>query len=518
MKGMIIGGDVSGVVIRQKSDAQFELGELLIAESGASKTLLEVFDLCYGSQLSEQQVQLMSGLQLEEDTQLQLYEPHLRHYVLAKARALIKIESGNASVVKHLPPVFCGVRAIVPEDLRFLDNPAKPLCFGLLRSGSSTLPVSVILDGAKVLSHHVLVSGTTGRGKSVCMANMLWRVLGSNYASVLVLDAHDEYYAGFQGKGLKDHPQANSRLVYYSKNPLPGGCSLKLSLEQVFPQHLELCAEWSDAQREALYTAFRLWRKEWISRVLTASSLENVHEGTLQVLKRRIMHVLALSVANGVIECQGIFDASLGQTTVQDIVRDLRACKSVVVDTSELSGSAEVLVASMLAQELLEHNKRCSPEEIHALPVVSIVLEEAPRVLGKDVLSRGQNIFSSIAREGRKFKVGLIAITQLPSLIPKEVLANLNTKIILGTELKLERQALIESAAQDLSQDDRMIASLDKGEGVISSVFSKFALPVKFPWFADVIHETVQESLTKSSSAARAGVQLVMSGIKGVQK
>ena len=118
-------------------------------------------------------------------------------------------------------------------------------------------------------------------------------------------------------------------------------------------------------------------------------------------------------------------------------------------------------------------------------PVISIILEEAPRVLGKEVLERGPNIFSTIAREGRKFKIGLTAITQLPSLIPREILANMNTKIILGTEMKLERQAIIESAAQDLSEDDRIIASLDKGECLVTSNFTHFATPVKIPLFEE---------------------------------
>ena len=68
--------------------------------------------------------------------------------------------------------------------------------------------------------------------------------------------------------------------------------------------------------------------------------------------------------------------------------------------------------------------------ELDKKPVIAILLEEAPRVLGKDVLERSQNIFSEIAREGRKFRIGLIAITQLPSLIPRQILANMNTKII----------------------------------------------------------------------------------------
>ena len=122
-------------------------------------------------------------------------------------------------------------------------------------------------------------------------------------------------------------------------------------------------------------------------------------------------------------------------------------------------------------------------------PVISILLEEAARVLGKETLERGSNVFGSIAREGRKFKVGLIAITQLPSLIPRDILANMNTKIILGVEMKPERQALIESAAQDLSSDDRQIASLDKGEAIVTSNFARFATPIYVPLFSDIVKE-----------------------------
>ena len=118
-------------------------------------------------------------------------------------------------------------------------------------------------------------------------------------------------------------------------------------------------------------------------------------------------------------------------------------------------------------------------------PVISVVLEEAPRVLGKKILEQGSNIFDTLAREGRKFKVGLIAITQLPSEIPKNILANMNTKIILGIEMNSERQAVIESSPQDLSQDNRNIAALDKGEALVTSTFTKFAVPIKIPLFKE---------------------------------
>ena len=59
----------------------------------------------------------------------------------------------------------------------------------------------------------------------------------------------------------------------------------------------------------------------------------------------------------------------------------------------------------------------------------------------------------------------------------------MNTKIILGIEMEPERNAIIESASQDLSKDGRNIASLDIGEAVITSNFTKFAIPISIPLF-----------------------------------
>jgi hypothetical protein len=68
----------------------------------------------------------------------------------------------------------------------------------------------------------------------------------------------------------------------------------------------------------------------------------------------------------------------------------------------------------------------------------------------------------------------------------------MNTKIILGNELAVERHAVMESAAQDLSSDDRTIASLDKGEAIVSSNFTRFAVPIQIPLFDSYIQESLQ--------------------------
>jgi DNA helicase HerA-like ATPase len=199
-----------------------------------------------------------------------------------------------------------------------------------------------------------------------------------------------------------------------------------------------------------------------------------------------LTHLLDMDFDGQQVFCNGVFDLASGETTTKDIANELEQGKTVIVDTSGFSGSVEILIGSMITNEIFNRYRNYKARGmLEGKPVVSVVLEEAPRVLGKEVLESGPNVFSTIAREGRKFKVGLTAITQLPSLIPREILANMNTKIILGIEMKPERQAIIESASQDLSQDDRNIASLDKGEAIITSNFVKFATPVKVPLFEE---------------------------------
>ncbi|MBN1644695.1 ATP-binding protein [Candidatus Woesearchaeota archaeon] len=495
-KGLVISGEFGNILVREKSGNKIELGELLIAETSEGKILMQVFDLVYGSQLSQQNLELVSGLRLEEDSEIELIDPKLRTYILSKLKNVLTIKNEKATAPKTLPNFFSEVRDVTKKDFSFMSEKIKnALYLGDLRSGSKKLEVPVYLDGEKVFSHHILICGTTGRGKSVLMSNLLWGVIDKEYCGMLVLDPHDEYY-GRNKLGMKDHAKAKEKVDYYTpRNPPPGCKHLKFNIKQLMPHHFNGVVDWSDPQTQALHAYYKAYKKEWISSILLEKEIENIKffEGTIAVIKRRLMQLLKLELHEETISCKGIFDMNLGEGTIKDIVKSLENAKTVILDTSEFSENVEILIGSLIASEVLDRYKNYNFEELKKKPVISVVIEEAPRVLGKEVLEKGHNIFSTIAREGRKFKVGLTAITQLPSLIPRTILANMNTKIILGIEMKPERQALIESASQDLSTDDRNIASLDKGEAIVSSNFANFAMPIKIPFFDLLVKNGKQE-------------------------
>ncbi len=409
----------------------------------------------------------------------------------------------------------------------------------------------VMLPVRDIFKHHVLIPATTGRGKSNLVKSMLWNVMDSGTrVGILVLDAHDEYY-GKTGRGLKNHGSAADRLVYYTteRRTLPGARTFSINIRAVEPRHFEGIVEFSDAQLRAIHGFYATHGEDWIAAIMgaaghvgddtaDAAAAEGPHDhngdddydgapreaganhhdsndsssdgannkggkgsrdsdsparSTMSVVRRKLEMTLDIYTtgkkSRTMHSRNAVFDPDTkGASTVQDIVHDMESGKIVVLDTSQLNSAAELVVGNIVATSLLERYKYYKTQgTLSQKPVTSIVIEEAPRVIGEDVLaSKNDNIYATIAREGRKFQVGLVAVTQLASVIPKAILANMNTKIILGNEMKQEREALIASASQDLSSDDKNIASLDRGEAIITSIFVPFAIPIKVPKFEDL--------------------------------
>ncbi|MBI2665920.1 ATP-binding protein [Candidatus Woesearchaeota archaeon] len=501
LKGQVVFGDFSKIVMRVKSDVKAELGELVVIEENNEKYLLQVYDLLYGSQISPQNLEMVAGMNLEEGN-FSLLDESLRNYQLALLKPVIHF-SETSRTCKKLPNSFSKVREIKKEDLSFITMPENPLFLGKLRSGSKEMGFDIFLPGKDVLSHHVLIPASTGKGKSNLLSCILWDIVGRDYAGMLVLDPHDEYY-GRVGLGLKDHPQREKISYYTPINPPPGAKTLKINIKKLRPEHFSGAIPLSDPQRQCFYAYHKKFREQWIYYLLKEEKIENVrfHEDTMAVVKRKLISLLGLDFENGVLHCQGIFDSTAGENTVAEICQELEQSKVVIIDTSYFSGSIEILVGCLITTEIFEKYKYYKKEGLlDEKPVVSVVLEEAPRVLGSKVLEQGSNIFESIAREGRKFKVGLVAVTQLPSEIPKNILANMNTKIILGIEMNSERQAVMESSPQDLSQDNRNIASLDKGEALVTSTFTKFAVPIKVPLFKEFMKKSNSHLSEKFNSS-----------------
>ncbi len=506
--GSFITGSFVKLYLRQKSEESFEIGQLIVAGKNPKDYIIfQINDLMFGSQMPDNILELMAGYKLErESSNLAIYEPELRNYVLALARPLIHLKNDQLFLPKKLPEFFSDVYELEDDHLSFLkeDQIDNPIMLGTVRSGSKELKTEINLEALEVFKHHVLIPATTGRGKSNLVKVILYNIIENEKCGKLVFDPHNEYY-----ESLKKHPKKEEYLEYYTIREVHGKLDLKFNMKLLSPYNFIDTLSLSNAQKDALILYHRQDKvneyKNWIKNIFIGPSTPGVTENTVGVLKRKLSILLDLEHEDDKVNANGIYQFNGHESTINNIINSLEEGKTVIIDTSLFTGNEEIFVATLITERIFSKYKNYKfKDELKNKPVISIVLEEAPRVIGKRVLEARNNIFGTIAREGRKFQIGLIAITQLPSEIPRDILANMNTKIILGNEMGPERRALIDSAAQDLSDDSQTIASLDKGEAIITSNFTKFAIPIKIPLFSDLVKYLAEKDKSQPSTRKRS--------------
>jgi DNA helicase HerA-like ATPase len=489
-KGRIFGKSVLDARFRSFHGTDLFLGELLVAEDAerARRHLFRVIDVTYGSDSTDPNwAERAAGAYMAgdvTDTPYSIHDPEQRLYKVAECAPLGYVDAaGEFRKPKSLPAQFGRVTAPTAEDFAFLRGRMGDLRVGLLRSGEDTIDLEVGIEGTSLPSH-VGVFATTGMGKSNLMKVLAGTILESKgrYA-MLLFDPHGEYLDGGGGtrRGLRDHPWAAERLKVYATRPGLGAqaTALRVTLGEITLGDLQTAYDWSPAQIDAIHRLARLYRDDWMTAV--ADEAEDPEElakqtgaatSTIQVIRRR---------AQRIVELPCISRDSSQPSLSERIAAELADGYCVLVETSGLSDVEEVLVASVITRRLLDANAEAYLEDrdrFATLPPTIVALEEAQRVLSRAKRS-DENVFPRTAREGRKFKVGLCAVSQQPKLIDDELLSQFNTFFILGLADEKDRTILRGSSKQDIKDLGPEIQTLMPGEAIVTSLEAPFALPAR---------------------------------------
>ena len=148
LKGQIVSGDFGKIVMRVKANESIELGELLVIQDNQDKFILQVYDLLYASQISQQNLEMVAGMSLEEGN-FNIMDEKLRNYQLALLKPILNV-SGTSKTCKKLPSFFNKVREVTKEDLSFVTTPKNPFSIGSLRSGSKVMDFNISLPPTKL--------------------------------------------------------------------------------------------------------------------------------------------------------------------------------------------------------------------------------------------------------------------------------------------------------------------------------------------------------------------------------
>lgn len=527
-RGRLFGRNVLEGLFRAAPDEDLFIGELLVGvdEVTDRRYLFRVVDVTYGTEHREPGwAERVAGTLLADDARgapgdHPLHEQERRTYRVAECRCLGYLApAGPGATVrtvfrkpKSLPTQFSAVVAPTPEDFAFLAERMGDLPIGKLRSGETVVDFEVGIPGASLASH-VGVFATTGMGKFNLMQVLCGGVMRANGRfSMLVIDPHGEYRGA-----LGRHPWAQAALRVYANRALPGSSALRISLAELTVDDLRTAYEWSRPQEEALYELERHYsgsfaanggagrRMEGLAWLADFARIEDlagfrdvelsarVALSTLQVVHRRARRIVDLKCVS----------ADPAVSAGGRIVDDLLSGKVVLVDVSGLGSTEEVLVGSFLARRILETWQEAyleDPDRHLRMPVVSIALEEAQRVLGSS-RDRESNVFPRLAREGRKFGVGLCAVTQQPKLLDDELLSQFNTFFILGLADEKDRNMLRGSAKQDISAQGAEIQTLMPGECLMVNLAAPFAVPAHVHLYSDLLAATSPPPAARPAAA-----------------
>ncbi|MDQ6617904.1 MAG: ATP-binding protein [Actinomycetota bacterium] len=519
VRGRLFGKNVLEATFRAAPDEDLFLGELLVGVDDATgrRYLFRVVDVTYGTEHREPGwAERVAGTLLADDGRGEdgahpLYERSRRTYRVASCSCLgylARPSPGSpAGAVtefrkpKSLPTQFSRVVAPEPEDFAFLATRMGDLPVGMLRSGETVVDFRVSIPGA-ALASHVGIFATTGMGKSNLMRVLAAGVMRANGRyGLLIIDPHGEYRTA-----LARHPWAGQALRTYAARSLPNTTALRISLSELGVDDLRTAYEWSRPQEEALFELERHYGVEGLAWLVDFARLDDlpgfrdvelngrIALSTMQVVHRRARRIVEL-------QCVATDpNVSVGGA----VLRDLLAGKVVLIDVSGLGSTEEVLVASYLTRRVLEEWQSAyldRPEQHERMPVVAVVLEEAQRVLGASK-DRESNVFPRVAREGRKFNVGICAITQQPKLLDDELLSQFNTFFILGLADEKDRNILRASSKQDISAVGKEIQTLMPGECLIAGLAAPFAMPAKVDLYADLVRATPPPPAPRPAVAA----------------
>lgn len=406
-------------------------------------------------------------------------------------------------------------------------------------SVSESLDAKIDLD--KLISRHCAIVGSTGSGKSNSVSVLLQAIANRKFPSsrILIIDPHGEYNDALSkySKVIEINSKVEENSLYIPFWALPFNELIKIfsgnlsdsnreyirekvveaKIASAVVNEIEVRKESITADSPIPFSIKRIWfelddfeRTTYIADRITAS--DKIAEGDIESLKsneyppagignsapflnNRAKGLLSFldSMRNKLNDSSYSFLFTPGKLTPDSdgkISQDLDSLfqnwlgNDLPITILDLSGIPSEIMSS-ISGTLLKIiydglfwgvNTKVGGKSQPLL----IVLEEAHSYLKSGENSISSRTVQMIAKEGRKYGVGLLLVTQRPSELDETVLSQCGTMIALRMNNSKDR-GHIKSAVQDeLQSMVDLLPSLRTGEALISGEAVKIPSRVKF--------------------------------------
>ncbi len=190
---------------------------------------------------------------------------------------------------------------------------------------------------------------------------------------------------------------------------------------------------------------------------------------------------------------------------IETALKHLKDKRTVIIDLSLKDNQESSLISTVLVKKLFENNKaeftKIEGEESELFEQPSgvikatIFVEEAQNVLSDEFVKTNSNPFVRIAKEGRKFGLGLVAITQRPSAISEEIRSQAENFFVMHMGNSKDINALVDSNINY----DGVISKFIQSETISGNLYmvsakQSFAIPLRVMWFEKMVKDKVHIS------------------------
>lgn len=429
--------------------------------------------------------------------------------------------------VGSYPGLDDAVHFATADDLRFVFPPEGENHVRLGRLAAAE-EIPVCLDAGRLVVRHAAVVGSTGAGKTSAVASILQRFARDDWsaANIVVIDPHGEYpkALGSDAAVLSVLAEGDARLrVPYWALPArdilhifagaSGGTTTQGRFDELVAEARRAfveAAKWLELDTAAVnpdtpvpfdlrgvWHAFDYENRETRNDPKKPESVcvENPgnavtlspasftpykqggampSKGPMHGMHGRIPDLLRLGLLDPRL---AFFQEPLGDPDGADPLPDVMASwlggdrPVAVLNFSGVPQAASELAIGVVLNLLFEAAVQTPADSgvgIGRPRPVLVVLEEAHRYLGEGAVPMARDAANRIAREGRKYGVGLLLVTQRPSELPDTALAQCGTLIALRLTNSADQSKIRAALPDSVAGLAAVLPSLRTGEALIA--------------------------------------------------
>lgn len=373
---------------------------------------------------------------------------------------------------------------------------------------ASNRDVAAILDGNRFFQRHACIVGSTGSGKSYTVAGVLEKADKLPYANMIVFDLHGEY----------------NELSYADQIKIcdePGGLHIPLwffNYEEIHSLFVESSEGTSTNQRAAVIDYILQKKKEYIANNMGDIPTHIVTADTpvpfsTKSLMKYLEEQNILEVETGEVYKSGdnkgqpktkhgqYYDKLTNMITrlrtkmddkkygfvfnendtananylnkFAERIMGNKQYRIKVIDLSEVPSDMLSIVIGIVTRIIYDIQFWMTPQKDEVRHPLVIVCDEAHIYMSNDmskmkaVEKKSLEIFEKIAKEGRKYGIGLLIVSQRPAELNTTILSQCNNIVSLKVTNDRDKSAVAAMLTDSLVGIVEMLPNLDVGECIV---------------------------------------------------